>query len=271
MTNIIIGNAAVTMTSLELVDFINQHRKEAAKREGKPFPSDGYAELRHDHFMAKVPDVLGEKDAPKFRDIYLDRMNRQQSCYRFPKREACLMAMSYSYDIQAKVFDRMTELEQQQSRPLSQAELLQAQATYLVEMERKHRELEQTTARVEQRVDELLDYQLLTARPSNTEPITHIRKRMFAKYGIPAHISDQVMRQLPYSPKPAGMVKNSHNDAEGSSYAVYWVKDVTAVFRQFISECRQETPAFVSHHFIEGRFRLTPGVAGISATKVESA
>lgn len=24
-----------------------------------------------------------------------------------PKREACLMAMSYSYDIQAKVFDRM--------------------------------------------------------------------------------------------------------------------------------------------------------------------
>lgn len=36
---------------------------------------------------------------------------RQSPAYRFPKREACLMAMSYSYELQAKVFDRMTELE----------------------------------------------------------------------------------------------------------------------------------------------------------------
>ena len=45
----------VTMTSLELVDFINSTRKK------------GESELRHDHFMAKVPKVLGEA-APKFRD-----------------------------------------------------------------------------------------------------------------------------------------------------------------------------------------------------------
>lgn len=90
---------AVTMTSLELVNFINGRREE-----GDPV-------LDHADFMKKVPRVL-KKDAGKFSDIYFDSMNRRQKCYRFPKRESCLMAMSYSYDLQAAVFDYMTELEQ---------------------------------------------------------------------------------------------------------------------------------------------------------------
>lgn len=263
MTNIIISGSAVTMTSLELVDFINQHRKDQAALAGLRFPSEGYSELRHDHFMTKVPDVLGENHAPKFLGTQNYGNNNIRAICTFPKREACLMAMSYSYDIQAKVFDRMTELEQAQSRPLTQAELLQAQATYLVEMERKHQEQAQAVARVEQRVDDLVEYQIMSKRPSNAEAITHIRRRMFTKYGIPAHVCDQAMRQLPYSPKPAGMVKNSHDEAEGSSYAVYWTKDVNTVFKRFVAECAQATPAFVTHPFIDGRFRLTPGAAGI--------
>lgn len=93
------GGDAVTMTSLELVDFINGRRAE-----DDPV-------LDHADFMKKVPRVL-KKDAGKFSDIYFDSMNRRQKCYRFPKRESCLMAMSYSYDLQAAVFDYMTELEQ---------------------------------------------------------------------------------------------------------------------------------------------------------------
>lgn len=88
------------MTSFWSVDFINSQRGE------------GDAELRHDHFMAKVPKVLGEGGVPKFRDTYVNPQNGQTyPCYRFPKREACLMAMSYSYELQAKVYDRMTALE----------------------------------------------------------------------------------------------------------------------------------------------------------------
>ncbi|MFW8695919.1 hypothetical protein ACOI9Y_35660, partial [Mesorhizobium japonicum] len=60
--------------------------------------------------MVKVPKVL--KDAPNFRDVYRDAQNRTQDCYRFPKREACLMAMSYSYELQAAVYDHMTDLEE---------------------------------------------------------------------------------------------------------------------------------------------------------------
>jgi len=98
-----INNTPITMTSLEMVEFINSQRKE------------GEAELRHDHFMAKVPKVLGESLVPKFlgTSFYVNGAGNKvpRDIYTFPKREACLMAMSYSYDLQAKVFDRMTVLE----------------------------------------------------------------------------------------------------------------------------------------------------------------
>lgn len=104
MTALLNQAQPITMTSLELVDFINQQRKE------------GEAVLRHDNFMAKVPQVLGELGSLKFKDTYIHPQNGQTyPCYRFPKREACLMAMSYSYEIQAKVFDRMTALESAQA------------------------------------------------------------------------------------------------------------------------------------------------------------
>ena len=93
------GGAAVTMTSLELVNFINTQR------------SDSDATLAHSDFLKKVPQVLGEVGAGNFSSTYRDVQNKERPCYAFPKREACLMAMSYSYELQAKVFDRMTQLE----------------------------------------------------------------------------------------------------------------------------------------------------------------
>lgn len=96
----------VTMSSPEIVDFINIHRKEVATAE-KP-----YKELRHDDFMRKVPSVLGEGSAPKFIGTQNYGNNNTRHIYNFPKREACLMAMSYSYELQAQVFDRMTAMEE---------------------------------------------------------------------------------------------------------------------------------------------------------------
>lgn len=104
-----------TMTSLELVDFINADRKQRAEAAGAAFPSKGFAELRHDDFLRKVPEVLGEEHARNFSAMFPvavgNGATRKSKGYRLPKREACLMAMSYSYDLQAKVFDRMTALE----------------------------------------------------------------------------------------------------------------------------------------------------------------
>lgn len=84
------ADAPVTMTSMELVEFINSQRG----------PDE--SELRHDNFMAKVPKVLGKEAALNFQGSYTGRDNTARPCYRFPKREACLMAMSYSYELQAK-------------------------------------------------------------------------------------------------------------------------------------------------------------------------
>ena len=98
MNQFSITTKTATMTSLELVNFINLNRESDAPT------------LAHSDFMKKVILVIG-KDAGNFSAIYFDIMNREQPCYEFPKREACLMAMSYSYDLQAKVFDRMTALE----------------------------------------------------------------------------------------------------------------------------------------------------------------
>ena len=104
MNQLISSNTAtITMTSLEMVDFINYQRGE------------GEAVLAHSDFLKKVPQVLGEEVAGKFSRYYKASNGKQNPMYSFPKREACLMAMSYSYDLQAKVFDRMTELEQHNS------------------------------------------------------------------------------------------------------------------------------------------------------------
>ena len=97
----------VTMVSLELVDYINDSRK----FDKKP------VQLRHADFMAKVPKVLGWELSEKFRSVYTDTTGRTLPCYRFPKREACLMAMSYSYELQAQVFDRMTAMEEALKKP----------------------------------------------------------------------------------------------------------------------------------------------------------
>lgn len=97
----------VTMVSLELVDYINDSRK----FDEKP------VQLRHADFMAKVPKVLGGELSEKFRSVYTDTTGRTLPCYRFPKREACLMAMSYSYELQAQVFDRMTAMEEALKKP----------------------------------------------------------------------------------------------------------------------------------------------------------
>ncbi|WP_282372283.1 hypothetical protein [Pseudomonas sp. PS02290] len=112
----------ISMTSLELVNFINTQR------------TDGEPVLDHADFMKKVPRVL-KKDAGKFSDIYLDTMNRRQKCYRFPKRESCLMAMSYSYELQAAVFDHMTSLEERLAKPVALPSYAEALRLYADQIE----------------------------------------------------------------------------------------------------------------------------------------
>jgi phage antirepressor YoqD-like protein len=133
----------VTMTSLELVEFINGQRKPIEP------------ELRHDNFMAKAPKVLGEEHALNFKDMVTVTIGggatRQSPIYRFPKREACLMAMSYSYELQAKVFDRMTALETEKGSNLPQtfAQALRLAAEQAEKIEEQQKALELAAPKVQ--------------------------------------------------------------------------------------------------------------------------
>lgn len=81
----------VSMTSLELVEFINAHRSRQSAETGSKF-----ALLMHKSFLGKVPEVLGEQASAKFIADLPDSYGRPRKGYSFPKRESCLMAMSYS-------------------------------------------------------------------------------------------------------------------------------------------------------------------------------
>lgn len=105
MNQLVTAAPTVTMSSVELVAVIND------LREAYRVP------LRHDHFMVKVEKVL-EKDSPKFLGQYKDSTGRTLKCYHLPKREASLMVMSECYAVQAKVYDRMVELEAKVAAPV---------------------------------------------------------------------------------------------------------------------------------------------------------
>ncbi len=64
----------------------------------------------HSNFMKKAEKVLG-KDVVNFYDISKDAYGRDRKILLLPEREACLMAMSYSYELQAYVFDQWQQLK----------------------------------------------------------------------------------------------------------------------------------------------------------------
>lgn len=107
-----LGSNAPTMSSLELLDVINAGRAERAKAKGVHFPSRGHAELRHDTLMAKIENHPGVH-SPEFSGEYLDRTGRKLKCYHLPEREARLMVMSESLEVQTRVLDRLIHLETQ--------------------------------------------------------------------------------------------------------------------------------------------------------------
>lgn len=118
MSNVIKTKSIQTMSSVELVEVINELREE------------GKAELRHDNFMVKIENHPGIQ-SPKFLGDYKDSKGRTYKCYHLPKREAELMVMSESLEVQTRVYDRMNELEQKLIAPTTEpAKSLDAHAAF---------------------------------------------------------------------------------------------------------------------------------------------
>lgn len=96
-----VASMIATMSSLELVEVINEIRVE-----------EGRAELRHDNFMAKVEKHPGI-DALKFKGVYVGGNGQERPCFYLPKFECELMVMSESLMVQTRVLKRLKALEEE--------------------------------------------------------------------------------------------------------------------------------------------------------------
>ncbi len=94
----------LTMSSVETVQLINAMRKQEGNM----------TELTHADFLKKVREVLCGTEG-NFSSSYLGDNGKQCLCYNLPKRETILMVMSESYKVQAAIYDKLQELEQQNS------------------------------------------------------------------------------------------------------------------------------------------------------------
>ncbi|MGL5280329.1 MAG: phage antirepressor KilAC domain-containing protein [Plesiomonas shigelloides] len=65
----------------------------------------------HYNFMRKAEKVLGSDAFVKFHERETYGNGNGRTILMLPEREACLMAMSYSYELQAKVYDAWHELK----------------------------------------------------------------------------------------------------------------------------------------------------------------
>lgn len=147
------------------------------------------------------------------------------------------------------------------TQALTPAEMFLQNAQTMVAIERQQAEHDRKIMVLDAKVEKVAQTQLLTSKPQNAETISEIRKRINRRYGLSKDIVDTVTSRMTYSPKPAGMLKNEREEAKGSTYAVYWIRDVTQAFKFFVDECRMATATQATHPHIDGRFKLT-GKAG---------
>ena len=235
-------NQALTMTSREIAELTGKE---------------------HFNVLIDIRKMLAElgEDELKFQAIYFDSMNRKQTEYLLDRELTDTLLTGYSAIARRKVIARWHELEARAAAPAAPttASMFFQSAQVMLEMESRTAALEKRQITIAARLDEVVEQNVLKVCPQNAESITYIRRRIGKMFGLSACVIDEAMRQLPYSPKPAGMVLNDNEAAKGSHYAVFWVKDVTTVFKRFVAECQRETTAFVSHPFIDSRFKLAAG------------
>jgi phage regulator Rha-like protein len=188
--------------------------------------------------------------------------SRPVEVYRVGKRDSYVVVARLSPEFTARLVDRWQELEAAQPVRLpTTAEAFASAFTMLAEQQRLQAVHDAAIKAIGTDVEQLkASVSVMSACPTAAEPMTRLRKRIRKMFGLSERIIDEVMRQSPYAPKPAGMVRNEHVDAEGSTYAVYWKKDVTATFERFATECKLVTASLYTHHFIKGRFKLSRAV-----------
>ena len=236
-----IAQMPLTMSSREIADLVNS---------------------RHDDVKRSI-DRLVERGVivqpPLADEQGTDALGRPRTTqvYRIGKRDSYVIVAQLSPEFTARLVDRWQELEAAQPVRLpTTAEAFAHVFQMVADQERRQVEQQQTIATIADRVEIIEQLAPLKAKPQAAETRSEIRKRMNAKYALSEPMVDFVLDKLPYSIRPFGMVKNSHENAQGSSFPVYWIRDVTALFKRFVSECRPHSATMFVHDSAARPFKL---------------
>ena len=232
-----IGNAPITMSSREIAELVNS-RHDDVKRSIARLAERGVIQLPP---TAEVKNHLGQT----------------VSEFLIGKRDSYVIVAQLSPEFTARLVDRWQELEAGQFQMPTTAQAFANVFQMVADSERRQVEQARELKAIGAKVEQIAQAQLLKSKPQNAETISEIRKRINRQYGLSKDIVDTVVARLTYSPKPAGMVRNDHERAEGSSYAVYWIRDVSQAFKFFVAECQMATATQATHPHIKGRFKLT--------------
>lgn len=221
----------------------------------------------HKHVLRDIRVMLDQLSLKEegYAQNWTDPQNGQKyPMLTLPKDLTITLVSGYSVVMRHRIVTRWQELEQQAARPMTQLEVIAANAQALVMIERQQHALmavqQQTSASLAKLEATVAASSVWDHCPQNCEPITKIRGRMLKQYGLPAWVVDMVMRELPLSPKVHGMVRNGHEEAKGMHYEVWAVADVTRTFKRFIDGCTPETAHFASHPDIDRRFHVKAGL-----------
>lgn len=237
------STAFTTMDTTELLALVNEAR--AAFGEGS---------VRHNDFVARCKDEL---DGEHYETFVVQNLNNTQSeGLRLTADQCKLVGMRESKGVRRRVLARLNELEGQQARPMTQAEITAANANHLVAVERQQREQQAALERIERRVDDLSQTMVWDHCPQNCLSLSAVKATMLARYGLSGAVVDYVLKEWPHQPNPAGMVRNGHEDAKGSQYLVWSKTLVTVAFKRFVDESEMINATQASHPYFNGRFRL---------------
>ena len=94
-----INPETMTISSISLTNLVDTIRKE------------GGSFLQHNAFIRKATKILGTDSVKMFEGDHQGGFDTEK-CLHLPEREACLMMMSYDYDLQIKIYDAFMELKE---------------------------------------------------------------------------------------------------------------------------------------------------------------
>lgn len=176
-----------------------------------------------------------------------------------------LLAVSYagwiSPAFQLKVNQAFLDMKSgSYSRQMSPAEMFLHNAQMMVTIERQQAAQAAELQSVKDEIKVVSNaHVILDKMPTDCESIERIRERIGKSTGLSHAIITKVVRDTPYAPTVRVLVRNPHVDADGSHYSGFAKKEITAIFKRFVSECVQVTPTMCTHPYVEGRFRLVKG------------